>query len=217
MGIKRLEQQNATLHRFKIDAKYQGCTVLVVKGSAYDRGDGATTHECIYESIDDRINGVTQMGGTGRISGLRFDPVPPPKGKGRPTKNKRNVALAMAHEWLTTFFATERNLHISAAKARAYGALVEMWGEQFWQGAADESAVRKNVKKGGDALGGLCLLKYIAPDPSDSLVIAGQKNDFDIWPYERMSCSGICWVWRFGQQHAQYGKVSLPQTTLLEK
>ena len=209
-------ERMATLREFTINAQYEGRKVLTVTGAAYDYGNGASHHTAIFNAIHDHINGVTHTGGMGSISGLKFEPLPPPKNKGRPQKIKRDVALALAHSWLTVFFATERNLPISAAKARAYGAVVDMWQESCWQGAADESALRKNIKKTNEELRGLAVLTYIAPDPLNSLVVIGKKEDFDIEPYKRMRFEGTCWIWRFGEQHARYGKASIPESPLLE-
>ena len=214
MATSRPIQQQPMLREFKIYAEYGGRPVYTVTGAAYDHGDGATSHNAIFEAIHDHINGITHAGGMGHISGLQFEPVPPPKGRGRPQKIKRDVALALAHAWFTTFFKTERKLSPSAARANACGAVIDMWQESCWQGAANESALRKNIKKGGEDLHGLCLLKYIAPDPSKSLVIAGQKQDFDIQPYKHMKFKGTCWTWQFGQQHARYVSASMPETPL---
>lgn len=224
MDASRPMQQNATLRRFMIEAEYQGRLVAIVKGAAYDYGDGACRHSVICEAVHDLVNGVTYAGGMGSISGLKFEPLPPPKSKGRPAKTERNIALALAYTWLTGFFVTERNLPIRAARARAYGELVEMWGEKFWQGAPNESAARKNIKKGmadikkgmAEIGEGLLRLNCWTSDPTDGYVVLGKKEDFDIEPHKRMRFEGVCWVWRYGEQHAVYGKASIPETSFLE-
>ncbi|MBX9835179.1 MAG: hypothetical protein K2X65_03285 [Burkholderiaceae bacterium] len=190
--------------------------MLTVTGAAYDDGVGANNHTAIFNAIHDHINGVTFHGGTGSIDGLRFEPLPPPKNKGRPQKIERDVALALAHRWFETFFISQDKLPPSAARAKACAAVVDMWQKSCWQGAADESALRKNIKKTDKELHGLYALTYIAPDPSKSFVAIGKTKDFDIEPHKRMRFAGTCWIWRYGEQHAQYTKASIPETLFLQ-
>ena len=209
-------ERMATLREFTINAQYEGRKVLTVTGAAYDYGNGASHHTAIFNAIHDHINGVTHTGGMGTIDGLKFEPLPPPKSKGRPQKIKRDVALALAHTWFETFFFQQANFSPRVARAKAYSVVVDMWQESCWQGAADESALRKNIKKANKELHGLTELVHTDPDLSSCFVVSGKREYCDSDLHKHLRFEGACWVWRFGEQHAVYGKVAISEKPLLE-
>ena len=207
---------NATLREFVINAEFRGQKVLTVAGAAYDYGDGARHHNAIFSAVHDLVNGITYTGGMGSISGLKFEPLPPPKSRGRPQKIKRDMALALARTWSWLSLREQGKFSPSAARAKACSAVVDMWQESCWQGAADESALRKNIKKAVEELSGLTMLICLDQAPLQGFILAGQKKDFSSEPHKGVIFEGACWIWLHGEQHAQYCEATFSGDPLLE-
>ena len=217
MDNQYIGQKNAILRQIQFTAHHQGRPLLTARGALFDFGDGSDSHNVILEHVQDLHTGKTYAGGTVQITGLRFEPAEVPRGPGAPRKQERNVALALAFEWFTAFFNGDRKLDVKASKSSAYKEVMDMWEANQWPGAANESALKKNIKKGAEILKETFLLTYIAPIEyrDRSFIVSAMQEDFDIHPHQRMRFNGLGWVWNLGQERARYGRLSIPETNFL--
>lgn len=178
-----------------------------------DYGGGGDRHPAVL-FVDDGRGGYVR--GIGEISGLTFVPEKPKPGVGRPPSTERDMAILMAVEWFGCEYERKYGRGRYATTVRKQ--VCELWQKRGYRGlsgAADqehvngERAVRRilnGIESGGAPKGGCFLFFTGDADGCGRLVVLVEpggsiENSLD----GRLSISGPCWVWTYGDEKAQYG------------
>lgn len=147
----------------------------------------------------------------GEIRNLRIERQDSPA-RGRPTKTARDVGVYLAHHAIARTAARpggEPTFPPSPGQRRwATQEVLQLW--QRWPGIQDESAVRRSLKKAEAALKGApcSLLTYTghAADMSDFATVLLMQGANTTVASGRLHATGPAWVWRWGQERAEFGR-----------
>lgn len=169
----------------------------------YGRGEPCTSANAYLKRSDGTLfyeGGVSLLNGGVIIESL--------KKNGRPGKPNRDAAVYLA----TEFFMEKRRHDATGHKPlrkQAYSDVHKLWNEKRYP-AADSlqdkpSALNSKGKKEVDKAEPFGRMFYTTQDGLDGAVVHMHKGSrLAEWPGNEISIHGPCWVWRHGDENAEF-------------